>query len=389
MIDNIAELRKAALRSIFLSAPYDYLMRHALGMSWEASTDLPNMAWTDFKKIYINFPAFKTKTQEISSVIDPGDLTEYLFYIISHEILHNLWMHGIRSKGRNQDLWRVACEWAINYELSRMPNGLNWVRNLGLMYPSSIAVKEAGDCTTEGFYDHLLHNQINDDFLKHASCPCDHLHLHPPDAEEVSAEDQLSNVARLPNGPEKADIISYLRNKSRQEARKIPWEMLLLGGLEDAVSQEQTWMRPSRRNELLPGWQHEKLLSFVWVLDVSPSISDEMKQSFVNTLQAGINLYHDAQHRVIFFAERVLSDTVIASGTDLAQMEIPTGYGTCLEGTWKVLDQDAPDYVLVLSDMELDEVPKPKHTEVVWGIIPGNESWQWIPEYGTKVMLPA
>lgn len=158
-----------------------------------------------------------------------------------------------------------------------------------------------------------------------------------------------------------------------------------MGGIEDAITQEQSWSLPSRRNELMPGWRHEKLLSFVWILDVSPSIDDEMKQSFMNTLQAGINLYHDAQHRVIFFADGIEEDILVTSGTNLSRMEIPSGCGTCLNEVWEVLERDLPEYALVLTDLELAEVPKPSFTKVVWGIVGNYRSFD--PNYGVKIEL--
>ena len=192
-------------------------------------------------------------------------------------------------------------------------------------------------------------------------------------------------LCQLPPGAaERNDIIKFLV-AHRTAPQKVPWEMLLLGGIEDAMSQEQSWAKPSRRDEELPTWQNEKLLSFVWILDVSPSIDDEMKKSFMNTLQAGINLYNDAQHRVIFFGDGIVADITVSSGTNLSRMEIPTSMGTDLTEVWQVLDQDLPEYALVLTDLELYEVPKPQYTKVIWGIVGNRRLFD--PDYGVKIIL--
>ena len=397
MTSSIRDLRKIAVKNILRKDRADYLLRHALCKPWHASTHLDELAWTDFKNLFFNFPKLHANMDaweaKESQVLDPGDRTMTVLAALCHEILHVLWLHKYRAKGKKREQWKHACEYAINYELGSI-FGTAWIQHLNVMYPSSSLLKLLRSshlpATTDGFYQVLCDNETTSDHSQtnHDTCRfCDRC----DQEDDAGAEDESlvkhthQVVRQLPEESlERKDILKFLVAEQRA-AQKIPWEVLLMGGIEDAVTKELTWMRPSRRDDMLPSWQHEKLLTFVWILDVSPSIDDEMKRSFMNTLQAGINLYHDAQHRVIFFAEGVVDDIMVYSGTNLSQMEIPCGYGTDLDEVWNILERDAPEYALVLTDLELSPVPKPSRTKIVWGIVGNNRCFD--PDYGVKIVL--
>lgn len=400
MISNLDDLRKVAVKHILRQGLADYLLRHSLCRPWVASTHLDEMAWTDFKSLFFNFPKLRAQLDgwvnrnTLSTPLDPGEETVAFLAAACHEILHVLWLHKYRGKDKSRDEWQAACEYAINIELYKI-FGMNWIEHLNVMYPPQGLIDTLNRAnlppTTDNIYQALLERPA------YINCPaassivkcgfCDRTHQEDP-TEETEERDPLDMVRVLhqlpPEAAEREDILKFL-TAQQTPAQKVPWEMLLLGGIEDAITQEQSWARPSRRNDLLPGWRHEKLLSFVWILDVSPSISDEMKQSFMNTLQAGINLYHDAQHRVIFFADSIEADIVVSSGTNLSHMEIPSGCGTDLTDVWKILEQDLPEYALVLTDLELGAVPKPSYTKVVWGIVGDYRCFD--PDYGVKIVL--
>jgi hypothetical protein len=395
MISNLDDLRKVAVKHILRQGLADYLLRHSLCRPWVASTHLDEMAWTDFKSLFFNFPKLRAQLDNwsirsvLSEKLDPGEETIAFLAAACHEILHVLWLHKYRGKDKSLHEWRAACEYAINFELVKV-FGKSWIDHLGVMYPSNklLAVLESAGIapTTDGFYQVLLENSnLITAVPGTGTCHfCDRARQ-VDEEEECDPMDMVRVLHQLPpDAEEREDILKFL-TAQQTPAQKVPWEMLLLGGIEDAITQEQSWARPSRRNDLLPGWRHEKLLSFVWILDVSPSISDEMKQSFMNTLQAGINLYHDAQHRVIFFADSIEADIVVSSGTNLSHMEIPSGCGTDLTDVWKILEQDLPEYALVLTDLELGPVPKPSYTKVVWGIVGDYRCFD--PDYGVKIVL--
>ena len=356
------------------------------------------MAWTDYKSLFFNFPRIQAQldgatVQGIANndPLDPGDYTTAFLAAACHEILHVLWLHNFRSEGKLANAWSAACEYAINFELA-LYFGKDWIEHLNVMYPDTNLLTALSAAklppTTDGFYEILSTHQTLMPKPGSGKMECKFCAR----AEEAKGKEEFPDASeamrvlhQLPTDSKERDGILRFLTAQQEQARKVPWEMLLLGGIEDAVSQEQTWALPSRRNDLLPGWRHEKMLSFVWILDVSPSIDDKMKQSFMNTVQAGINLYHDAQHRIIFFAETVKADITVSSGTDLSRMEIPCGSGTDLTDVWALLDRDVPEYALVLTDLELYEVPKPRYTKIIWGIVGNNRYFD--PDYGVKIVL--
>lgn len=394
MIKSLNDLRTVAVKHILRREPGAYLLRHALCKPWIASEHLNEVAWTDYRRLFFNIPKIRAQLDRWPGQLDPGDHTTAFLGLAGHEILHNLWLHRARSKDKHRGRWRAACEYAINYELGKI-FGPDWIAHLNGMYPDKNLLRALQnhdlEPTTDGFY--TLFSTLPDikvvQVALQGASDCNHcdrpLIPQPGEDDEAPTKDALIKVLnQLPESPEKADIRKFVADY-HVPAQPVPWEQLLIGGIEDAVQQEQTWAKPSRRDDNLPGWRHEKLLSFVWILDVSPSIDDEMKASFMNTLQAGINLYHDATHRVIFFAEGIIQDLQISSGTQLSQMQIPCGNGTCLGEVWEVLERDLPEYALVLTDLELNAVPKPSYTKIVWGIV--GEHRYFDPDYGTKIEL--
>jgi hypothetical protein len=407
VIHSLDELRKLAVKYILRQGPADYLLRQSLCKPWVASEHLDEMAWTDFKRLFFNFPKLRAQldawdagqtvaanlsaTNGTHTKLDPGDHGTAFLAAACHEILHVLWLHKYRQKGKAIEQWKAACEYAINFELSNI-FGMAWIEHLGVMYPPAGLLKALREndlpTTTDGFYEALLKEpSFMMNVPKIIVCKfCDR--VGSPTEEELE-EDPLDRVRVLHQLPidarEREDILKFLIAE-QAPSQRIPWETLLMGGIEDAVTKEQSWMRPSRRDDMLPSWRHEKLLTFVWILDVSPSIDEDMKRSFMNTLQAGINLYHDSQHRVIFFADSIEADIMVSSGTNLSRMEIPEGSGTDLTDVWKVLEDDRPEYALVLSDLELQcEVPKPSYTKIIWGIV--NNIRNFDPDYGVKIEL--
>ena len=407
MINSLDDLRKMAVKHILRKGLADYLLRHSLCKPWVASTYHDEMAWTDFKSLFFNFPKLRAQlgswgnnltwanldpngNPNYVKPLDPGDHINAFLAAACHEILHVLWLHKYRGKGKMLHVWKAACEYAINFELANLFDK-DWIKHLDVMYPPADLVNimcNAGiPPTTDGFYQALLDNdKFIDKLPSTISCKfCDRCRQGEEDEVDPSTSEMVRVLHQLPpDAAEREDILKFLTSQ-QAPAHKIPWEMLLLGGIENAMNQEQSWALPSRRNDLLPGWRHEKLLSFVWVLDVSPSIDDEMKQSFMNTLQAGINLYHDAQHRVIFFADSIEADIHVTSGANLSKMEIPCGSGTDLADGWDILERDLPEYALVLTDLELGEVPKPTYTKIVWGIVGNYRCFD--PDYGVKIVL--
>ena len=398
MITNLSQLRTLAVRNILRKTKAAFLLRHALCKPWVASTQLNEMAWTDFKSLFFNFPRIQTQLDgaakrgiALNKPLDPGEHTTAFLAAASHEILHVLWLHHFRSDGKLADAWSAACEYAINFELVNY-FGKDWIKHLDVMYPSNemLTVLSAAKLppTTDGFYEILSRHPAmmpKPDSGKMECKFCARAQEAKGKEEFPDASGAVRVLHHLPTDSKERENILRFLTAQQEQARKIPWEMLLLGGIEDAMSQEQSWAKPSRRDEELPTWQNEKLLNFVWILDVSPSIDDTMKQSFMNTLQAGINLYHDAQHRVIFFADGIVEDIMVSSGTNLTQMEIPCGNGTDLKEVWEVLERDMPEYALVLTDLELSPVPKPSFTKIVWGIV--GEQQMFHPDYGIKVVL--
>lgn len=383
---DIHKHRNRVLKHILLDKPGKDIYLKSLGFEWKDSNAHDYLAWTDFKKIYFN----SQKLEGMLKTATQGQVD--MDGVILHETLHNLWMHGTRGEGREfPNAWKIACEYAINHFISEhILNNYLWVIEMGGIYPSEHITRsmilEGIPFTTEGFYKYLVSQSPKEDMAQ-VACSCSHTGENAP-APELT--DDVVNLI-LSADPavftenERDDVLKAIMEIQHVDEQPIPWEQLLLGGMEDSVEMEYSYSRPNRRNSDLPASRPEKLLSFYWILDVSPSIDQDMKNSFMSTLQAGIDKYQDAEHRVIFFANTVVGDIIIHSGDNVSDIEVPEGEGTCLDEVWKILEESKPDHALVLTDLELYPVPKPTHTQIIWGVV--NDCRIFDPDYGRVIQL--
>jgi hypothetical protein len=265
VINSLEELRKLAVKHILRKGPADYLLRHSLCKPWVASTQEDEMAWTDFKSLFFNFPKIRARLDEatahgiaIEDPLHPGDYITAFLAAACHEILHVLWLHMYRGKNKQQAEWAAACEYSINYDLVKI-FGKQWVDNLGVMYPTPDMIKalreEDLQPTTDGFYELLISRpDLMGTVPKHIEC------LFCERATKLSS-DPVENRIKVLNAlpvfhPERQEVMNFLIAE-QTAPQKVPWEMLLMGGIEDAITQEQTWALPSRRNDLMPGWRHD------------------------------------------------------------------------------------------------------------------------------------
>lgn len=384
---DIYRHRNRVLKHILLDKSGKDVYLKSLGFEWKDSNTYDYVAWTDFKKIYFNSQKLEEmlKNSQHDQVSMDG--------VVLHETLHNLWMHDVRGKDREfPNAWKIACEYAINRFISTyILNNVAWVYELNGMYPPDDIVnpmiRDGFPLTTEGFYKFLT--QYLEEDLAQVPCSCSHTGEDAPTSSELTDEAVNMVLSADPEvfvgDEERDDVLKAIMEIQHVDEQPIPWEQLLLGGMEDSVEMEYSYSKPNRRNSELPASRPEKLLSFCWILDVSPSIDEDMKNSFMSTLQAGIDKYQDAQHRVIFFADTVLDDITISSGSNISDIDVPEGYGTCLEDVWKILEEDRPDHALVLTDLELYPVPKPSHTQIVWGVVNDNRIFD--PDYGRVIQL--
>lgn len=351
------------------------LMLKALSMPWEVSDALDEYAWTDFKTLYFNVAKLNSRL-DTKALKDRGYIGA-----VCHELLHNLFRHNTRAEGKDRQKWITACEWAINrYLIQYLP--LDWIEALGVMYPPEKAqdwmYHNNRHHTTDDYYAFLLEHP--DMAPPVEEVPCTYCSRPNTENEAVPASEDVVPEA------EYREILKHMVG-DMAKASQVPWDILLFGGIEDAVEMEYSWTTPNKISEYLPGMRPEKLMSFVWVLDVSPSVSKEMIEAFLAVLQTGIDKYRDAQHRIILFAECVLKDITVDAGFDVSTLEIETGWGTCLREVWQILETDLPDYALVLTDLELEAVPAPSHTQIVWGVVGGYPAFT--PDYGTIINLPS
>lgn len=204
--------------------------------------------------------------------------------VVFHEIMHPLSRHIARRGERDQILWNIAADMAINHFLAEIDVRLpEWV----VMPPKGM----------ESYNSETLYDLIKDDpkwqelaaqiranqCRVGAGCGVEEGGT-PIDWEGVAAQ-----ARSLAPGDKLGQALARVL---LGRPAGIRWEALLRGVCSRALSEhgrdEQTWSRRSRRSPpglVLPGWRSVRARVAI-VVDTSGSVSDEMLTRAIDQIQA-------------------------------------------------------------------------------------------------------
>ena len=366
---------------------------------------------TDGKSIFINPSYFLGKDERAR------------FIIILHEIGHVALGHNLRRGNRNQALWNIACDHAINLLLKEAGYALDdWLcdekyrgwsaeriysdLNKPKPKPKPKPRPERGDVgdTTGGGTPE--EDEEPGDYTE------------PEDADEPdssgSGEPDLDEPDTQPGGHQgevwdQTDADGKdLDDEGREEARRkhaddvwkakeaaggrgaspsldreigeivspsADWDTLLAeywnSGGGDPVS--ATWTRFDRRAMMCGMWEPAKINSGIdWVVlgfDVSWSINQDEADAYVAQINALRDSVQANRITVVPFNSYVKSETIveIEPGEDVPS-RFRVGGGTRFSPVFNWVDrqEEVPDFVIMFTDMGASDFPDPPQYPVLW-----------------------
>ena len=197
-------------------------------------------------------------------------------FVIAHEVMHIVLMHGLRRQGRNHSLWNIAGDYVINY----------WLKKLGFETPKgALYDPRFADLSAERVYELLF------DGVKGATKPLpDWIGkdlIEPAEAANAAQCQELeyeikgklaaaANVAKL-CGRGSADIERLIDALIHSN---VHWSELLRNLLTAVKQNEDNWSRPNRRIRAayFPHKRNEAAGEIVLIGDTSGSMSpNELK----------------------------------------------------------------------------------------------------------------
>lgn len=354
------------------------------------SADEIDTAATDGKNLFFN--------PEFFLGLDP----EERVFLILHEVMHNVYEHGIRRGYRDATTWNEAGDYVINDELVqrgfKMPQvGLHDVGYRGM--------------STDEVYEDLIKNKNKGGSNK----PTPWVDIQePPDQNGNGGHGgkQNNGIGGVPQ-PSAAEVEDHNKNlltQATQQSKmsgdkagtipgnlerklddllnpKLPWTAILAKFLFSMNKNDYSWRKPNRRfisqGIILPSLYSEGVGKIDFAIDTSGSVSESDFNRFISEIGYVFKTFNPQEIGVMQFDHILQGNDKVCSVQDFMKLEFKGGGGTRIEPVLDVFKNNDAKALIILTDGYLhhDEDLDPKKP-VVWCIYdnPG-----FVPAFGTAI----
>lgn len=335
--------------------------------------DIPTMCVTNDGRIYFNPEFIK------------GLSHQELVFVLAHEVMHVVCMHGIRRGNRDAKLWNIAGDYYINSFLDTSGVGQ---RPKGALYKAGCENR-----TTEEIYSQLLQQKQNqqpqqgqgaqgqegDDRDQGGGMSTDNQDdgmstdnqgdplgddlkneggVTEAEKSEIEARTKLEVAGAVKAAKSRGLCQGALaRMVEEMLSTKTPWYEILSRYFAGFTSQKQSWSRPNRRftsvDKYLPSLDSDISMGEVVVgIDTSGSISNRELQYFCGHLNTILEQCRPSKVHVVY-CDSVVSHVDEFEPDDYPiKLECHGGGGTDMTEIVRwVEDQDIePDVIVILTD---------------------------------------
>ncbi|MGU9978356.1 MAG: DUF2201 family putative metallopeptidase [Candidatus Oxydemutatoraceae bacterium WSBS_2016_MAG_OTU14] len=362
------ETRLSAARShLILDCPFIGVL--ALHLEPEPATWCKSFA-TDTQKFYYN-PEYVEKVED-----------KDLQFMFGHEVLHCALGHVFRRRGRIQQRWDIACDFAVNHILVQE----------GLGSSQDILFSELyANMSAEEIYSCLDNDDDRETIDEHSWNHQDHKQDSKPFPASISekAMTQLENqwknhlVSAAQQARQQGKLSPTLERLVKELIEpKLPWQHLLAHHMRMTAYEDFTYQRPNRRRSgevIFPSLRSHECHTTV-AIDVSGSICDKEMNEFLSEMNAMKSFF---KARITLLA----CDEKLAPGSPWIyepwqHVELPQsiqgGGGTNFTPVfdWIALQDIQPDLLIYLTDARGRFPMQAPHYPVLW-LVKGNEKVPW------------
>lgn len=303
-------------------------------------------AATDGKFFYYNREFIKSLTKK------------ELIFLFGHEVLHCVYDHLGRRKGKKPGLWNMATDYLINYSLVK--EGVGTMPKVGLYKE-----RFTDDMTSEEIY-YILENEK----AKEEETLDQHLELGSDGDEsgegsgqpggEGSGMPKLSeeemekirqritaDVLRTAQCVGAGDIPGGIRRMiDALVTPKMDWRTLLDATLRSSIREDYTFQRLSRRSHgsgfLLPAQGEKETIDVVVAMDVSGSMTDTMLRDQLSEVKGIMQTFGEFKLTLFCFDTRVYNLREYHAGNidEIDEYPIDGGGGTLFECCWEFMKEN-------------------------------------------------
>lgn len=207
-------------------------------------------------------------------------------FVLAHEVMHIVLMHGLRKQGREHKLWNIACDYVINF----------WLKKLGFdLPPGCLFYHRFEGFSAERVYDFLHKSreearkngdgtpEPGDPSWEHADGLGNDL-IEPPEAMNQADREDLeqaikaklataANVAKL-CGKMPGDLDLLVKELI---SSKVHWTQVLRNCLVAVKHEDENWSRRNRRinTAYIPSKRNEAAGEIIIIPDTSDSMGEK------------------------------------------------------------------------------------------------------------------
>ena len=308
--------------------------------------DIPT-ACTDMKSIEYNPDFFNSLP------------VEEVEFVLAHEVLHIVWLHGMRKHERQMPLWNWACDYAINYILKQS----------GMKMPKDGLYDEAyKGMSAEQIYDLLKREQEKNPPKGGQGQPGKPGSGSPPPVfgEDLVDPAPMSEAEQAKLGEEMKGRIAQAASMARLAGKmpgeiarmvgdilnpQVPWQDLLRDYMTRTTKNDETWAKRNRRfsSVYLPARHSEQMGEIVVIGDTSGSITAEDLNKTAAEINSIAQMVNPERIRVLWADTRVAKEEVHEAG-DPITFDPKGGGGTDMRVPLAYAEQYHPDVVVLITD---------------------------------------
>lgn len=363
------------------------------------------------------------KTQTMSVQIKNGRIN--LFYnpafleprsmkdtkaVLEHECLHIVMEHFLRSKDRDHEKWKVACDLAINQLLYHVPpDALTLEKIFGQdMYKYSVKTND----NAEYYYELLGKSkeaQKNLEKMKQqGQIGCGD--SFEDGSSDGSGEDVVKSMEGVDSELAK-EIIKQMVNEAVKTSKgqghlpagleryieelfrppKVSWRTLLRRFVANSIKSgsKASWKKPSRRyGDVQKGRIADRTISLTVVIDTSGSVDDGMLQQFMDEVTSIQKAYKSVI--TVLECDAEVQREYRLKKYEKLKRDVRGRGGTSFKPPFKYIKEKniRTDALIYFTDLCGDFPDKKPNIPVVWGYY--NGGWGGRPErvpFGTVITL--
>ena len=364
-------ISKAMIDLLYLHTTIGSVVINCKGVQVTENKDIPAIAYTDGKGIYINQYFLNT----VYSKKYPPLTCQNLMFIIAHEASHLMTLTLNRLSNKNTLLWNMASDYAINSLL--INNHVN-----GIELPVGTPIKDIYydpkyiDMSADEIYNDLLNNYTEKDSPAQSILDY-HMPIDDNTVESIQCRvDEILSQHDFSKSNSSIERLLQLRPKT-----PFPWRKILSNFISDYIKEDYTWRLPSKislaTGFYLPSEDKLPTIKVAVGIDTSGSISDKDLNLFFSHLSNILSSFEQLTLEIHCFSTKVHTKTI----KTVTEKDIHTNFfsnykteswgGTSIESSFNYISEHETDFdVYICMTDGIDDISNLtfNKTKVIWCI---------------------